>query len=191
MHEYNGIDIRTKIDEEQFSYVFKVGNHEFTNYTELRKLIKKILLINRNNIPMILDSLTNLEITTLEKCNYIATLGYNKRVFDYCAIVCALKDSNYDFDEFIVNNKNLLYYDLDKIVYNMEEKKKLGFDTMINNPIDFRCKNGKITSDKMIDGIDLCRIMEQVIQPMVKNSTLLSPKYNDNVYKTLEKIKEN
>ena len=191
MHEYNGTDIRTKINEEQFSYVFKVGNHEFTNYNELKKLIKMIILINKYNIPLILGSLTNLDMTALEKCNYIASLGYNKKVFDYCSIICALKDNNYDFDDFIINNHNLLYYDLDKINYNMQEKKKLGLDTMINNPVAFEIKNGKVISDKMIDGIELYRIMEQIIQPMVKNSSLLQSRYNEDVYKTLEKIKEN
>ena len=191
MHEYNGIDIRTKINHEQFSYVFKVGNHEFSNYTDLKDLVRKILMINKSNIPMILNSLTNLQMSLLEKCNYIASLGYNKRVFDYCSILCALKDNNYDFDEFIVDGKNILYNDLDEINTNIMEKKNLGLNTMINNPIDFKCENKKITSDKMIDGIELLRLMEQVIQPMVKNSTILSPRYNSDAYKHLEKIKEN
>lgn len=191
MHEYNGIDIRNKIDEEQFLYVFKIGNHEYENYKELKYLVKNILKINRLNIPIILSSLTNLDMTSLERCNYLASIAYNRRVFDYCAIVCALKDNGYDFEEFIINNKNTMYDDLDKIDINMQEKKKLGLDTMVNNPTNFKRINKMIISNKKIDGIFISNLMMQVIQPMVKDSTILNPEYNKEVYKTLEKIKEN
>ena len=98
LYEYTGLDIINEIKEDTYRLVFAIGNHEYSDYEGLKLLIKAVMILDNDKIPLIVDSLTNLELSMLEKNNALASIGYNKRVHDFCSIVCALNDSGYKFN---------------------------------------------------------------------------------------------
>ena len=83
-YEYVGLDIRDKVHNEVFKYIFSIGNHYYNDYEDLKDLIKNILDLGDNkDIELMINSITDLNLYPIEKRNYLASQGFNKRVFDF------------------------------------------------------------------------------------------------------------
>lgn len=196
-YEYVGLDIRDKVHNEVFKYIFSIGNHYYNDYEDLKDLIKNLLDLGDNkDIELMINSITDLNLYPIEKRNYLASQGFNKRIFDYCSIICALKECGYDLsllkDE---EGKPLYWKSLTKMRGNLITKIQLGLDIMINNPTDFRyCDseeddasfNRKVESDSQISGIELCNLMNYLIHPNIKNIDIIKC---GNYIETKKKVK--
>ena len=161
LYEYTGIDIVDKVSYEVYMLARLIGNHEYNNYEDLKKIIKNIINLERDKVSIIVDSLTDLELRPMEKNNPIASQGYNKRVHDYFSIVCALNDTGYKFSSDIYSSN------IFKIRGNLIIKNANKLDIMIANPIKFKYdKNGEsisfnknLKSIELINGLELCNLM--------------------------------
>ena len=159
LFEYTGIDIVDKVSYDTYMLARLIGNHEYSNYDCLKKIIKNIIDLEPDKVSMIVESLTDLDLRPMERNNPIASTGYNKRVHDYFSIVCALNDSGYKF------NSDYFSANLFKVRGNLIIKNANKLDIMISNPIKFNyIKNNnsiskKFVAEELIDGLELCNLM--------------------------------
>ena len=161
INEYNGLDIINDVYPDTYRLVFAIGNHHYSDYEGLKVLVQAILKLDYNKIPLIIDSLTNLELTMLERTNPHASIGYNKKVHDFCSLVCALNDCGYKFNS--ENFSTLMF----KIRGNLIIKNANKLDIMIDNPINFSyidngtnaLFNKELISNEKINGLELCNLM--------------------------------
>ena len=159
LFEYTGIDIVDKVSNDTYMLTRLIGNHEYSNYDCLKKIIKNIIDLEPDKVSMIVESLTDLDLRPMERNNPIASTGYNKRVHDYFSIVCALNDSGYKF------NSDYFSANLFKVRGNLIIKNANKLDIMISNPIKFNyIKNNnsiskKFVAEELIDGLELCNLM--------------------------------
>ena len=172
-YEYNGLDIINDIKKETYSLVFAIGNHEYSDYEGLKLLIETIISIEKDKIPLIIDSLIDLELSIMEKNNAIASLGYNKRVHDFFSYICALNDLGYTFNSERFSSKMF------KVRGNLIIKNNYKLDIMIDNPIRFSydksddsvSSNKKLKSNEKINGLELCNLMFYIGSNKYKNSS--------------------
>ena len=61
-YDYNGLYIINEVKKETYSLVFAIGNHQYSDYKGLKLLIETIMTIEPDKIPIIIESLTNLEL---------------------------------------------------------------------------------------------------------------------------------
>ena len=109
-YDYNGANIKDKVSNNDFDNIFKIGNHYYNNYDELKELVNNIISSdNKDAVKIMVDSITDLNIYPIEKKNYLASLGFNKRVFDFYSIMCALKDLGYNVMDLKDENDNSLF----------------------------------------------------------------------------------
>ena len=161
LFEYTGIDIVDKVSYEVYMLTRAIGNHEYSDYEGLKLLIKNIVYLEPDKVSMIVDSLVDLELRPMEKNNALASIGYNKRVHDFCSIVCALNDSGYKFNSENFSAKMF------QIRGNLIIKNASRLDIMIASPIRFRYDknndsvsfNKNLISDERINGLELCNLM--------------------------------
>lgn len=160
-YEYSGLDIINIVKPDTYRLVFAIGNHQYSDYEGLKLLIQSILILDYDNISLIVESLSNLELTMMDRNNALASIGYNKRVHDFCSIVCALNDCGYKFNSDIFSAKMF------KIRGNLIIKNGKRLDIMIDNPIKFSYDNNEssisfnkhIKSTECINGLELCNLM--------------------------------
>ena len=172
LFEYTGIDIVDKVSYEVYMLIRAIGNHEYSDYDGLKLLVKNIINLEPDKVSMIVDSLVDLELRPMEKNNALASIGYNKRLHDFCSIVCALNDSGYKFNSENFNEKMF------KIRGNLIIKNSSRLDIMIANPIKFSYEkndesvsfNKYLKSDELIDGLELCNLMLYIGTNNYKNS---------------------
>ena len=189
LYEYNGLDIINEIKEDTYRLVFAIGNHEYSDYEGLKLLVKAVMTLDNDKIPLIVDSLTNLELSMLEKNNALASIGYNKRVHDFCSIVCALNDSGYKFNSEDFSAKMF------KIRGNLIIKNASRLDIMIYSPINFSYVRNEdsvsihknLKSAEKINGIELCNLMLYIGSNNYNNSKDVLK--NGNFVKTKEIVK--
>lgn len=173
LFEYTGIDIVDKVSYEVYMLTRSIGNHEYSDYEGLKLLVKNIVNLEPDKVSMIVDSLTDLKLRPMEKNNAIASRGYNKRVHDFCSIMCALNDSGYKF-----NSENFSVK-MFQIRGNLIIKNASKLDIMIANPIKFSYEkndesvsfNKNLRSDELIDGLELCNLMLYIGTNNYKNSS--------------------
>lgn len=184
IYEYNGLDIKNKVSNEAFAIIFALGNHQYNNYEELKIIIANLIKVSNNcEIELMLNSINDLKLYSIEKMNFLASQGYNKRVCDYCSIICALKDNGFDLSNLKSNNnESLCFNQLNQIRASLIHKNKLGLDIMIDNPTEFTYQDSdledasyhrKLLSDSKINGLDLCTLMNYLIHP-ANNTTIVS-----------------
>lgn len=170
-YEYNGADIIDKVPYETYKLIFAVGNHFYDDYAGLKNYVNEIVKRDINAIPYMLSSLTDISLRPLERQNPLANLGHNKRVFDYVSLVCAIKDSGYNLAGLRNSNDIPVYWEnLNKLADTMIIKRNHGLDTNIGNPVDFKYINTNsfkrdVKFKSYIDGMDLCNLMNYLIQP--------------------------
>lgn len=189
LYEYNGLDIINEIKEDTYRLVFAIGNHEYSDYEGLKLLVKAVMTLDNDKIPLIVESLTNLELSMLEKNNVLASIGYNKRVHDFCSIVCALNDSGYKFNSENFSAKMF------KIRGNLIIKNASRLDIMIYSPINFSYVRNEdsvsihknLKSAEKINGIELCNLMLYIGSNNYNNSKDVLK--NGNFVKTKEIVK--
>ena len=189
LYEYNGLDIINEIKEDTYRLVFAIGNHEYSDYEGLKLLVKAVMTLDNDKIPLIVESLTNLELSMLEKNNVLASIGYNKRVHDFCSIVCALNDSGYKF------NSEDFSVKMFKIRGNLIIKNASRLDIMIYSPINFSYVRNEdsvsihknLKSAEKINGIELCNLMLYIGSNNYNNSKDVLK--NGNFVKTKEIVK--
>lgn len=193
-YEYNGIDIKDKVSISDFNNIFKIGNHYYDNYYELKVLVNNIINSdNKNVVKIMFDSVTDLNIYPIEKKNHIASIGFNKRVFDFYSIMCALKDLGYDIknlkDE---NNRSMFIKYLEQIKFGLIERINLGLDMNVPNPINFEyndadlddaTNNRKLVSKEYINGVTLWKVMYMLQYDVIDYKSFLTP------YVSKEKVK--
>ncbi len=173
INEYNGLDIINDVDPDTYRLVFAIGNHHYSDYEGLKLLVQAILKLDYNKIPLIIDSLTNLELTMLERTNPHASAGYNKKVHDFCSLICALNDCGYKFNSENFSAKMF------KIRGNLIIKNANKLDIMIHNPINFSyidngtkaLFNKELKSNEKINGLELCNLMLYIGSNNYTNST--------------------
>ena len=161
INEYNGLDIINEVKYDTHKLVSAIGNHNYSDYEGLKLLVDTIIKLDEDKIPLIVDSLTNLELTMLERTNPHASIGYNKKVHDFCSIICALNDCGYKFDSDNFSSKMF------QLRGNLIIKNANKLDIMIHNPINFSyIENGtdalfnkELKSNEMINGLELCNLM--------------------------------
>ena len=161
INEYNGIDIINEVKHDTYKLVSAIGNHNYSDYEGLKLLVATIIKLDEDKIPLIIDSLTNLELTMLERTNPHASVGHNKKIHDFCSIICALNDCGYKFDSERFSSKMF------KLRGNLIIKNANKLDIMIYNPINFSYVetgtdalfNKKLRSDEKINGLELCNLM--------------------------------
>lgn len=170
-YEYDGEDIKGKVSDDAFIMILAIRNHLYDDYDTLKLYVNAIIKNDENSIPYMLDSLTDIDLRSLERLNPLANQGHNKRVFDYVSLICAIKDNGYDLTS-LKNSQNLPLYwaNLNKLVETMIIKKNLRLDTNIGNPVDFKYMgsnplNRKVEFNSYIDGYDLCNLMNYLIMP--------------------------
>ena len=189
LYEYNGLDIINEIKEDTYRLVFAIGNHEYSDYEGLKLLVKAVMTLDNDKIPLIVESLTNLELSMLEKNNALASIGYNKRVHDFCSIVCALNDSGYKFNSEDFSAKMF------KIRGNLIIKNASRLDIMIYSPINFSYVRSEdsvsihknLKSAEKINGLELCNLMLYIGSNNYNNSKDVLK--NGNFVKTKEIVK--
>lgn len=193
-YEYNGIDIKDKVSNNDFNNIFKIGNHYYNNYEDLKVLVNNIINSdNKDAVKIMVDSVSDLDLYPIEKKNYIASFGFNKRVFDFYSIMCALKDLGYDIENLKdENNCSMFIKYLDRIKSGLIEKIHLGLDIMVPNPINFEYKcadledatnNRKLVSNEYINGITLWKIIYMLQYDVIDYKSFLTP------YVCKEKVK--
>lgn len=161
INEYNGIDIINEVKHDTYKLVSAIGNHNYSDYEGLKLLVDMIIKLDYDKIPLIVDSLTNLELTMLERTNPHASIGYNKKTHDFCSIICALNDCGYKFNSDKFSSKMF------KLRGNLIIKNANKLDIMIHNPINFSyVENGsdalfnkELKSNEKINGLELCNLM--------------------------------
>jgi len=187
LFEYTGIDIVDKVSYDTYMLTRLIGNHEYSNYDCLKKIVNKIVSLEPDKISIIIDSLVDLDLRPMERNNPIASTGYNKRVHDYFSIVCALNDSGYKF------NSDFFSANLFKVRGNLIIKNSNKLDIMISNPIKFNyIKNDnsiskKFVSEELIDGLELCNLMLYIGSNNYNNSVDVLK--HGNYVKTKELVK--
>ena len=190
LYEYTGLDIINEIKEDTYRLVFAIGNHEYSDYEGLKLLIKAVMILDNDKIPLIVDSLTNLELSMLEKNNALASIGYNKRVHDFCSIICALNDSGYKFNSENFSSKMF------KIRGNLIIKNANRLDIMICSPVNFSYVSNEgsvsftkhLKSGETINWLELCNLMLYIGSNNYNNSKDVLK--NGNFVKTKEKVLE-
>lgn len=161
LFEYAGIDIVDKVSYDTYRLVRAVGNHDYSNYEGLKLLISNIIKLEPDKVSIIVNSLTDLELRSMEKNNPLVSIGYNKRVHDYFSIVCALNDCGYKF------NSEIYSANLFKIRGNLIIKNASKLDIMIPNPVYFYyiknddsiSFNKELSAPELINGLELCNLM--------------------------------
>lgn len=161
LFEYAGIDIVDKVSYDTYRLVRAVGNHDYSNYEGLKLLISNILKLEPDKVSIIVNSLTDLELRSMERNNPLVSIGYNKRVHDYFSIVCALNDCGYKF------NSEIYSANLFKIRGNLIIKNASKLDIMIPNPVYFSyikndesiSFNKELSAPELINGLELCNLM--------------------------------
>lgn len=177
-YDYNGLDIINEVKKETYSLVFAIGNHQYSDYKGLKLLIETIMTIEPDKIPIIIESLTNLELSLMERNNAIASVGYNRRVHEFFSLVCALNDSGYTFNSERFSSKMF------KVRGNLIIKNSYKLDIMIDNPIRFS-NDKKIKSSEKINGLELCNLMFYIgsnkyekAEDVLKHGNFISDKGN-------------
>lgn len=161
LFEYAGIDIVDKVSYDTYRLVRAVGNHDYSNYEGLKLLISNIIKLEPDKVSIIVNSLTDLELRSMERNNPLVSIGYNKRVHDYFSIVCALNDCGYKF------NSEIYSANLFKIRGNLIIKNASKLDIMIPNPVYFYyiknddsiSFNKELSAPELINGLELCNLM--------------------------------
>lgn len=193
-YDYNGANIKDKVSNNDFDNIFKIGNHYYNNYDELKELVNNIISSdNKDAVKIMVDSITDLNIYPIEKKNYLASLGFNKRVFDFYSIMCALKDLGYNVMDLKDENDNSLFIKyLYQIKSGLIEKINVGLDIMIPNPINFEYKdssiedaiaNRKLYPKEYVNGITLWKVIYMLRYDSVDYKNFLTP------YISKEKVK--
>ena len=108
-YEYDGEDIKGKVSDDAFIMILAIRNHLYDDYDTLKLYVNAIIKNDENSIPYMLDSLTDIDLRSLERLNPLANQGHNKRVFDYVSLICAIKDNGYDLTS-LKNSQNLPLY---------------------------------------------------------------------------------
>lgn len=183
MNEYDGESIKNDLSEEVFSLAFYLGNHFYDNYSDLKSLIGKIIELDNDSISLIISSITDLHLYKIEENNQVATKSFNKRVFDFCSIMCALKDCGYDLSLLKDKKNNSLYISyLSQARVGLMKKIQNKMDIMITNPLDFNYSNSleddatvnrRLISNTKINGIELCNLMNYLLYPQFKNLDII------------------
>lgn len=186
-YEYNGLDIMSDVKKDTYSLAFAIGNHQYSDYEGLKLLIQTIMTVEPDKIPLIVESLTNLELSLMERNNAIASIGYNKRVHDFFSIVCALNDTGYRF------NSERFSAKMFKVRGNLIIKNSSKLDIMIDNPVRFSYDksddsvsfNRKLKSNEKINGLELCNLMFYIgsnkyekSEDVLKHGNFISDKRN-------------
>lgn len=193
-YDYNGANIKDKVSNNDFDNIFKIGNHYYNNYDELKELVNNIISSdNKDAVKIMVDSITDLNIYPIEKKNYLASFGFNKRIFDFYSIMCALKDLGYNVMELKDEDDCSIFMKyLNQIKSGLIEKISVGLDIMIPNPINFEYKNAdiedaianrKLLSKEYINGITLWKVMYMLQYDSVDYKNFLTP------YISKEKVK--
>ena len=173
LFEYTGIDIVDKVSYDAYMYTRSIGNHEYRDYEGLKMLVKNIMALEPDKILLIVESLSDLELRPMEKNNALASIGYNKRVHDFCSIVCALNDLGYKFDN--ENFRKKMF----QIRGNLIIKNSSKLDISIANPIKFNYEKNdesvsfhkNLVSNELIDGLELCNLMLYIGTNKYNNSS--------------------
>ena len=182
-YDYNGLDIFNEVKEETYRLVFAIGNHQYSDYEGLKLLVETVVNLEEDKIPLIVESLINLELSLMERNNAIASIGYNKRVHDFFSIICALNDSGYKF------NSDNFSAKMFKVRGNLIIKNSYKLDIMIDNPIRFTYDK-KLKSSEKINGLELCNLMFYIgsnkyekSEDVLKNGNFVRNKENVKVLK--------
>ena len=189
LFEYTGIDIVDKVSPDVFRLTRAIGNHKYSDYEGLKLLVKTIINLEPDKVSLIVDSLSDLELRAMEKNNIHASIGYNKRVHDFCSLVCALNDSGYKFNSENFSAKMF------KIRGNLIIKNASRLDIMIYNPVNFSYTSNEdsvsihknLKSSEKINGLELCNLMLYIGSNNYNNSKDVLK--NGNFVKTKEIVK--
>lgn len=195
-YKYSEMDIQDKLNEKDFNNILKIGNQCYQNYDELKFLVGRVVSSkNKEAVKIMVDSITDLNIYPLEKKNCNASFEFNKRVFNFYSIMCALKDSGYDVkrmkDE---NNCSMFIKYLEQIKIGLIKKMDLGLDIMVPNPINFEYENAdledvtnnrKLVSKEYINGITLWKVIYMLQYNTIDYKSFLTPY----IYKEKVKVK--